>query len=378
MSRILFILLSLVVGGLLFLACDPETGGGGTLPDKVVISVVRISPDFAADRTIFLGTVGSGLFRSVDGGASWKMTIDNLGLIPVEPSNSGIPVVDIAVSPTFSEDQEVFLGTEFGLYHSKDRGNIWTLLEETPFDRTVQITIAPKYYQVGVLFVTATARTGGDATYLWRSKNSGDSWENLWQPDMVQVLNDGSIIGATPRWVSLSTDMGDTESVLFTAESLGYSFGALRLSSASFSPNFQEDGIAFFGDNTDHRNVLRYDSLRGDLLDLGFRAAHRSTEVCHRTGYGEGCAIPVALSSSFSEDGTAFASAYYESEHRPLLLRSTDRGITWEELALPSDDWVISIDISPDFASDHTLVVATRHGAFLSTDGGDSWKRLGD
>ena len=60
------------------------------------------------------------------------------------------------------------------------------------------------------------------------------------------------------------------------------------------------------------------------------------------------------------------------------LMRSTDGGQTWRQVVKGlGDPYVMALALSPAFDTDHTLAAVTwRSGAYLSTNGGDSWQRL--
>ena len=68
------------------------------------------------DRLICLGT-DKGVFRSDDGGVTWKA------------SSVGLPqagVLSLALSPNFADDHTIFAGlVERGLYVSTDGGANW-------------------------------------------------------------------------------------------------------------------------------------------------------------------------------------------------------------------------------------------------------------
>lgn len=347
---------------------------GPSLPEGLEITVVKLSPDFHNDGVVFLGTKERGVFRSDDRGDSWREI--NSGMVKTTVRRKGTPetgplsaVEEVAFSPSFAEDKEIYMGAGWaGLYRSSDGGDNWHLLENAPPGHPEHIAISPDYQRDRTLFVSMTSDI---VPYLWRSRDAGASWEQLSGPiefvvpAPVQFLPDVSLVGATLQRASRSTDMGDHWTLLFRGETMR---------SFSFSPNFLEDGIAFFGDNTGHEKVRRMAAGQEKPVELGFKAAF--TNTCHREGYGMGCAIPVAISPTFKDDGTAFASAYRGPDRKPLLMRSTDRGVTWEELTLPLPGWVISIAISPRFFDDHTVLVATGEALFRSEDGGDTWEQL--
>jgi photosystem II stability/assembly factor-like uncharacterized protein len=84
---------------------------------KVVPGVVRsivISPTFASDRTLFLSTQ-NGILESNDAGSTWRST-----------GPSGVSL--LAISPDFVSDRTLFAGTEHGLYVTRDAAKSWVPL----------------------------------------------------------------------------------------------------------------------------------------------------------------------------------------------------------------------------------------------------------
>lgn len=340
----------------------------------VEFTVVGLSPDFSSDGVVFVGTVEHGIFRSDDRGDSWREV--NTGIEKTTVRRKGTPepgplppVADIAFSPSFDEDGEAYAVDGQHVYRSVDGGENWDFGEVSPFHHPVYIDISPDYERDRTLFITAMKQGSCCNAFLWRSQDAGASWVQMtgnYYPDEVQYLSDGSIIGATIYRAWRSTDLGRHWSLLFRDEAMG---------AVSFSPAFSEDGIVFYGDNVGQENVRRRVLGEDEPMDLGFKAGFAN--ICHRQGYGVGCAIPVAISPTFVEDGVAFASAYKDSSRNSFLMRSNDRGVTWEELTLPIDERAISIAMSPKFSEDKTVFVATRSALFVSRDAGDTWERSG-
>jgi hypothetical protein len=86
------------------------------LPDEVLlVESVAFSPDFAVDRTIFVGLQNQGVWRSTDGAQSWQ---------PTGPGLLG-PPVEVAVSTTFAQDRTIFAGTFGGTCVSRSAGETW-------------------------------------------------------------------------------------------------------------------------------------------------------------------------------------------------------------------------------------------------------------
>ncbi|MCL4473004.1 MAG: hypothetical protein M1455_03570 [Actinobacteria bacterium] len=107
-----------------------STDAGSTWSQPITISPrntftksLAISPEFAADKTLFAGTEGypggyfETIYESADGGTSWLISDD--GLAP----NSNVST--IVVSPNFGSDGTVYAGTNKGIFKSTDAGNKW-------------------------------------------------------------------------------------------------------------------------------------------------------------------------------------------------------------------------------------------------------------
>jgi photosystem II stability/assembly factor-like uncharacterized protein len=124
---------------------------------------LAISPGFAHDETLFVGT-DSGIFRSTNGGRAWR-EVD----FPLELA----PVLSLALSPAYSQDGILFAGTEsHGLYRSEDRGRKWTRLgEETITSAVNAILVSPGFPQAGDVLVMP-----GDALLI--SRNGGQTWSD--------------------------------------------------------------------------------------------------------------------------------------------------------------------------------------------------------
>ncbi len=107
---------------------------------------IAVSPDYAADQTIFVGTdyTGDGqegvkhLIKSVDGGTTWQ------------PAAVGIPVTDVqglAFSPSFAVDGTAYAATGGdGVFVTTDRGDHWQTLNNS-LGVTVETADGPFTFQ---------------------------------------------------------------------------------------------------------------------------------------------------------------------------------------------------------------------------------------
>ena len=85
----------------------------------------------------------------------------------------------------------------------------------------------------------------------------------------------------------------------------------------------------------------------------------------------------VAISPDYHNDQTFFAARTSMLSIGGSVYRTTDGGDTWEFVY--GTDFVGSLAISPQFASDQTIIAGTNEqAARISKDGGDNWTKLGE
>lgn len=125
---------------------------------------ITFSPNFAIDRTLYMGTDAEGSFVSTDGGDSWaEMT----GGLP-----HGILTKCIRLSPMFPDDPLVFISTvDQGVWRSLDAGATWTKKSNGLPDNDVRVLdISPDFTNDGLL-IAGVVENG-----LFRSDDLGDTW----------------------------------------------------------------------------------------------------------------------------------------------------------------------------------------------------------
>ncbi len=131
----------------------------------------------------------------------------------------------------------------------------------------------------------------------------------------------------------------------------------------ALSPAFADDRTAF---------ALTWRGSAGDEYNGGL---HRSTDagLSWESPPRPLTGVAIAISPAFETDQTLF----YASA--TSLYRSTDGGLSDEELGNVSPDQILDVEISPGFEHDRSLaLVLERMGLALSEDGGDTWTLLPD
>jgi photosystem II stability/assembly factor-like uncharacterized protein len=136
------------------------------MPSSPLIVTLCASPTFGRDGVLFAGTAQDGVYHSADRGNHWVAW--NFGLYDLN-------ILCVAVSPDFARDETLFVGTESGLYQSTNGGRAWRELafpaEYTP---VLSVALSPAYsLERGTLYA------GTEASGLFRSVDQGQTWERL-------------------------------------------------------------------------------------------------------------------------------------------------------------------------------------------------------
>lgn len=176
------------------------------LSEELATPAVAVSPTFDTDRTVFAGISGS-ILRSLDGGATWEAST-----LPLPP-----PLVScLAVSPNYAIDGVVFAGTmEDGVCRSADRGAHWMLWNVGLYDpHILALAVSPSLENDNTVFA-------GTESGVFRSTTGGRSWRELPFPDeFAPILSlaisaaytfDGVVFAGTEsHGVFRSADRGQT------------------------------------------------------------------------------------------------------------------------------------------------------------------------
>jgi len=126
------------------------------LEDKTVRSVLEI-----ADGTLFVG-VESGLFKSVDGGASWKQVIADMGINSLVSADAAGTVL--------------VCGTYEGLRQSTDGGEHWNIVLTEDFGAWYT-----KRMEGGIVTITegGSWKDGSRSNRLRLSTDQGKTWQRI-------------------------------------------------------------------------------------------------------------------------------------------------------------------------------------------------------
>lgn len=369
---------------------------------KTTIVALAVSPNYANDKRLFVGTNFGGVYTSTDGGDNWTQIDD-----PLLPKGAK----SIALHPDYTANQTLYVGQSdsLGVIVSQDAGTQWETMNSELNGLSVgdlfiwsnladQTALFARAYPVGIYrsddhgaswqssygnglpkasFVQGLAispRYGVDKTLflsiqyngVFRSIDGGLNWQNFDDPTWNSFKT--SLLVISPAFQSDSTVFVGIEGLgIFRTTDRGVSWesvyevdSGVMLRGLAISPNYHQDSTIFASDDS----TILLSNNRGDSwvpTQSGLPGRRYST---------------IAVPPNFGQDGTQ--TLFAVPDHSNVLYRSTDGGVNWEALEnrFPKDSQVNAIVYSPDYAQNGTMYAGLDRGVYVSTDKGENWNEL--
>ena len=351
----------------LVLSCAGETRAGagawtGNGPTGGAINAIVISPDFSKDNTLFIGTA-AGVYKTTDGGATWAPVVKGL----TDPA-----VLSLAISPDFAFDGTLFAGTARGkVFRSSDGGSNWAavtdgLPQSTPTSSSpvTRLAISPGFREDRKLFAGIPGKgvfRTEDAGREWRQRNNGLPNSFVTGLKVSPGFKDDETVFVTLGGSGFFKS--NNEGMSWNEKNRGFdtdSFGAVRLASLAVSPGYPADGTLFAGTG-------KFGAARTDD-DAQLWRERRDGLPQNKLGAFFPI-ITISFSPDYTADQTLFAGAQGHG-----AFRTVNDGRDWAAVntGLTADD-VNAFAVSPAFAADRTVYAATSSGVFKSADGGVTW-----
>ena len=260
---------------------------------------------FAAARSGWYAACATGLYRSIDQGASWQPAYVSLGV------EADLTTLSVAAASGPDHSQLVFAGLSGELLRSADGGATWELAPKpSPAPVFTALAPSPDFARDGRLF----AGTMEDGVLIYQ--NYGRDWA-AWN---VGLLDSNVLcLAVSPAYAADQTLFAGVQSGLFCSANGGRSWREVE-------------------------------------LPVGYAAV-----------------LALARSPGFAEDGALYAGT---EDHG--LLRSTDRGRSWQPLG--AGVWtepINSVLLGPNVAAKPDLLVLHGGSLLRSADGGDTWAAFG-
>jgi photosystem II stability/assembly factor-like uncharacterized protein len=205
----------------------------------------------------------------------------------------------------------------------------------------------------------------GCSSGLYRSHNSGLTWQNLYDRLSMRVQLPVTAVAFSPRFGEDHTMFAAVAGNVFRSEDSGEHWDGMYIATPlpsitclALSPNYRRDTTVFVGTlddgvfmSTDYGRV--WQPVNFGLLDLHV--------LC------------LAVSPDYDRHPQLLAGT------DSGLFRSNNGGRAWRDVPLPGgSEPVLSLAYSPDFIQDRRVFAGTENkGIFVSESAGRTWARLG-
>ena len=312
-----------------------------------LIDDLAASPNYEVDQTLFALSGQYGLYKSSDGGQSWRLTD-----FPVRTSGSSLKKPELAFSPAYAQDQALYLATGRSLHRSRDGGEHWEQLYRIEADRSGQkLNIQAQQVALSPDFERDQTVLASTAAAIYRSTDGGSTWQEVLNPAAEASTSDILTFGAT----------GQTAYARF-----GYSYGLF----------VSNDGGQSWQELSSNRDALFSVTAAATALDGRLTVA---LEFDKRLLQAGGQMQPWQdISQALPETLAAISAVDYGPSGDIFiggpggLFKSMNNGQSWQALPisqLSSETAIADLEI----VGPRLFIATTTGQIFTSPDGGYSW-----
>jgi len=322
-------------------------------PDGADVAALAIDP--LTTSTAFAGTLGSGVLKSTDGGASWQS------------ANGALPTAYIpalAIDP--ATPSTIFAGTDAGVFKSTDGGQNW-IAANVGLLAAPQVTVNALVIDPRLPATVYAATSGGafkttDGAAHWTRMNAGPS---IPTPGLIAI----DPVSPSTVYLGVNDDFGYADGIIKSTDA-GASWKRIYTTPVENFYDVVEGYFTVFLSVT----ALVIDPLLPSrlylIVDGGLvRSFDGGASWSHIMSVPEGGISSLAVDPASST--TLYAGTYSGS-----IFRTTDAGDHWA-LAMDSPLHSLGVNAFATTASAPATVYAgSGSGIFQSLDRGLSWTRL--
>lgn len=326
------------------------------------------------EMTLWAATWDDGVFYSQDGGTVWQKSSKGLTKSPQadEPQFSKPHFNDLVFSPTFNQDQTIFLAGFNGIFKSNDGGKVWQELDALSARLIVGLAVSPDYANdstIAVVNYVGESYISEDQGVTWQPMKKGLEVPRFTQ-SFQEPLDDPRryfdiafssdyksdntlFLGLLRDYFVKSTDQGNRWKIVKLKKVSGK---FVRGTIIAVSPNFDNDKTLYLSTN---QGTIYQSTNAGRSFSILHNLDHRVTAF--------------VISPNFASDKTLYASGF------DGVFKSVDAGKTWQEITNKVNSMDISwleLAISPNYTVDKRLIAGTDNGLFRTNDGGKTWSKL--
>ena len=296
-------------------------------------------------------TSGSGLYRSTDGGSTWRELAAGANGLPAKPFGR----IEVEIAPSDAKRVYAFIeGVDSALYASEDGGATWEQRDKSqmmvwrPFyfaNLIVDPTNADRVFKTNLRLIVSTdgGKSFSDSAGSTHA-DSHDLWINPTNTQHIVMGDDGgmwySYDGGSRWWKSDNLPISQFYRVAVDQQDPYQVYGGLQDNSSWIGDSsypggvtndrwnniYGGDGFWVLPDNADPRYV--YAEYQGGNITVFDRETRLARDIQPKAGPGEKLRFnwntPMHLSAT--NKGTLYLGAQY-------LFRTRDRGQSWERVS---------------------------------------------
>ncbi|WP_295628162.1 hypothetical protein [uncultured Nitrosomonas sp.] len=316
-------------------------------------SVLRVSPKFSTDQTVFAGLKGKGgIYRSTNRGDAWESY--NTGL-----AASNLIVRKMEVAESSSGYVLFFADANGALFRRTNTNANWVqVLDKT--NKVTVIAISPDYATNNTLVIANS--TG----YLKKSTDGGNNWVDLGNPTGTIIYDMAIAPGgatemflATPSFgIFYSSDGGST----FINK--GNNLPNEAINNIAISPNYAID-------RTVYCTSLRQSAFKSTDKGNNWTLFNSGAKVTQQTGLLNEM-TDLQISRTYATDKTVFLPVF------DGLFISKNSGTTWQQRQTRMG-LMTGLALSTNFNSNQDMIATTYvgRGIAISANGGTTWSTSG-
>lgn len=321
-----------------FHACSFKISNCGIGYAAIRRPVIKFSPDYENDQSIFSASNNVFLKSGDCGGLWESNRMFNILGLPLfferfvqnpEYYQRRYVATSIVASPDIGEDNTLYMATrKKGLFRSKNGGKTFKEIFKANQHLTTAMAISPDFVNDHVLFIGIA----GDKK-IYMTDDRGDSWHPVDKGDTIEgIIN---CIAISPEFKADNVVFAGTRNGLFRSDDGGNHWekaggdsfnGHHHVDAIAISPNFKNDReliVSIRGEG-----IFKSVDAGGHFMQIGASLIEQNHPLSIYYGFPER-PLPIKYSPAYQVDRTIYGTSGEE------LFMSTNGGLDWEIIPRP-------------------------------------------